>query len=235
MDEHAHAEDVLGVLTRHTNALITTAAGLDDVAAPSRCEGWTRAHVLTHVARNADALGRLVSWAVTGVREEMYPGGPGARDAEIEAGAGRPHAELVGDVATSAAALALAFGGLDDAVVPGVEMRGGRVLAPGDLPVLRLREVVYHHVDLDAGFGFADVDDALIRTFLEEEVARLDAHPERPALTIVLPDESRYLIADGGPEVHGERAAMLLWLARRDPSGVTTRDGSGLPDLPRGA
>lgn len=234
MDEHAYAEDPLGVLLRHTNALITTAARLDDLCAPSRCDGWTRAHVLTHVARNADALGRLTSWAMTGVREQMYPGGPGARDAEIEAGAGRPHAEVVGDVATSAATLAHAFGGLGEAVVPGVEVRGGRVVAPGDLPMLRLREVVYHHVDLLAGFGFADVDDDLVQAFLEEEVARLDAHVDRPALTIVLPD-ARYLVAESGPEVRGEPAAVLLWLARRDPAGVTTGDGSDLPRLPEGA
>lgn len=227
------AEEV-AVVTHHTNALLEAAAGLDDPSVPSRCPGWTRGHVLTHVARNADALTRLAEWATTGVRQEMYAGGTAGRDAEIAAGAGRPLAQLVADVAISAAALTEAFHRLDDAVVPGVEVRGGRVVAPRDLPALRLREVVYHHVDLDAGFGFADLDEEMVSSFLDDEVARLDAHTDRPALTIVLPDDTRYVVAGGGPEVYGAPADVLLWLARRDPAGVSMADDGDLPELPDG-
>jgi maleylpyruvate isomerase len=35
-------------------------------AAPSALPGWSRAHVLTHVARNADAMINLLTWARTG-------------------------------------------------------------------------------------------------------------------------------------------------------------------------
>ena len=34
-----------------------------DVAASSLCEGWTRGHVLTHIARNADGIGATLSGA----------------------------------------------------------------------------------------------------------------------------------------------------------------------------
>lgn len=55
---------------------------------PSALPGWTRAHLLTHLARNADGLGNLLTWAETGVERSMY--GPGnARDDDIEAGSGR--------------------------------------------------------------------------------------------------------------------------------------------------
>ena len=72
-----------------TENLLATASRLsdEDLGAPSLCEGWTRGHVLAHLSRNADAISRLVGWAVTGERVEMYPGGQAARDAEIEAGA----------------------------------------------------------------------------------------------------------------------------------------------------
>ena len=41
--------------------------GDDAFAAPSALPGWSRAHVLTHVARNADAMINLLTWARTGV------------------------------------------------------------------------------------------------------------------------------------------------------------------------
>src|SRR5690242_18243625 len=98
-------ESQLAALAAHTDRLLATAASLDDPAAPSLCEGWTRGHVLTHVARNAEAIDRLAQWAMDGERRAMYPGGTRARDAEIEAGAGRSRAQLVEDVRSTAEAL----------------------------------------------------------------------------------------------------------------------------------
>jgi hypothetical protein len=59
------------------------------VQGPSLMPGWTRGHVLTHVARNADAITNLVLAARTGDGRPMYarwPGGPGGR----HPGRGRP-------------------------------------------------------------------------------------------------------------------------------------------------
>jgi maleylpyruvate isomerase len=56
----------------HTDLLVGTARALDDAAAPSVCVGWTRGHVLTHVARNADGMAALVRAAVDGSGEAMY-------------------------------------------------------------------------------------------------------------------------------------------------------------------
>ena len=60
-----------------TDRLLATVDGLDDAALrqPSRLPGWTRAHVLTHIARNADGLVNLVTWARTGEETPMYAGG----------------------------------------------------------------------------------------------------------------------------------------------------------------
>jgi DNA-binding CsgD family transcriptional regulator len=45
--------------------LVAAAGRMTDAEArePSLLPGWTRGHVLTHVARNADALTNLLSWA----------------------------------------------------------------------------------------------------------------------------------------------------------------------------
>ncbi|BCF82609.1 hypothetical protein RQCS_21540 [Rhodococcus qingshengii] len=44
---------------------------------PSGLPGWSRGHVVTHMSRNADALGRFVAGVQGGESGEMYPGGAG--------------------------------------------------------------------------------------------------------------------------------------------------------------
>lgn len=226
--------DTVEAIAQHTSRLLDTARGMGDAAASSLCEGWTRGHVLSHVARNAEAIGRLAGWAVSGNRQEMYPGGTEARNAEIEAGAGRPLDDLVADVAVTAAALAPQLDALSGQLaVDEVEMRGGLRVAPTDLPFLRLRELVYHHVDLDAGFGFRDVEPDLLLTFLEDAVRRLEATPGAPSVSLSTEEGDRWTVRDGTAHVTGTRAGMLLWLTRRIGDEVRS-EGAALPDLPRG-
>ena len=56
----------------HLRGMLTR-MGDDAFAKPSSLPDWTRAHVLTHVARNADAMVNLVTWARTGVPTPAYP------------------------------------------------------------------------------------------------------------------------------------------------------------------
>lgn len=225
--------DHLLALRIHTDRLVHTAAALDDAAAPTLCEGWTRGHVLTHVARNAEAVGRLAQWAVTGTPQPMYPGGTQARDAHIEEGAGRPVAELHRDVVATAQALEPRLAALEGPLAaPRVEMRGGSQVAATLLPFLRLREVVFHHVDLGAGFTFADVEEDLLRAFVDDAVRRLQREEGAPGLALVTDEGDRWTVGDGTDRVEGTLAGVLLWLARRRPEGV--RAHGALPELPRG-
>lgn len=77
-----------------------TIAPLDDatMVRPSLLPGWTVAHVLTHLARNADSHCRRTRAAIEGVMVDQYPGGLEERTAEIEAGAGRPADTVIADV-----------------------------------------------------------------------------------------------------------------------------------------
>lgn len=72
---------------RYGTALFTsrTDLGEDALAEPSALSGWTRKHVLAHVAANADALGNLVRWVATGEPIPMYAS-PADRAAGIERG-----------------------------------------------------------------------------------------------------------------------------------------------------
>jgi len=51
-----------------TTRLLASASALTDQQAreASLLPGWSRGHVLTHVARNADGLQNLLIWASTG-------------------------------------------------------------------------------------------------------------------------------------------------------------------------
>src|SRR5579863_5967707 len=98
-DPAAAAAELSARLEGATERLVSTAAGLSDEQAreASLLPGWSRGHVLTHLARNADALRNLLVWARTGVVTPMYAT-PDERDENIEAGAGRPAAVLLADL-----------------------------------------------------------------------------------------------------------------------------------------
>ncbi|MFD0823689.1 maleylpyruvate isomerase N-terminal domain-containing protein, partial [Micromonospora zhanjiangensis] len=92
---------------RATERLLRTAESLDETAArgPSLLPGWSRGHVLTHIARSGDAVVTMLTGARTGERLRGYAS-DAARDADIEAGADRSPAELLTDVRESAARFA---------------------------------------------------------------------------------------------------------------------------------
>lgn len=224
--------DVVTAVDAQTAALLRTARTLDDGRASSLCAGWTRGHVLAHVARNADGLAALVRSAVDGTGETMYPSDD-ARDADIEAGAGRPASELVDDVERTGRALAeqLARLGPEQAELR-LERTPGKFVVKGkNIPFMRLRELVYHHVDLLAGFGFADVDPEVQRVLVGEEVRRLRACDPPLDLTLRTPDGDEWTIGAGTASVEGDRGALLGWLGRGLTTGVT---GDHLPALPEG-
>jgi len=232
MSTSSHLSDNLALLAHETSLLMRTAAGLDDesIRVASLCQGWTRAHVLSHLARNADALGNLVGWAVTGTPRAMYVS-PEAREADIEGGSTRGAEEIFTDLEDSAARFASAATGL--AGVPeqvGVEMRAGRKVLGGQLPTLRLMEVVFHHVDLEAGYTFADADPGFVRRATSVAVGRFSARDQAPSITLRSDEGDRWSIGDGAQEVTGSNAALLLWLARGDRTRVSSV--APLPGLP---
>lgn len=148
----------------------------DDVRAPSRLPGWSRGHVLTHIARNADGIRRMVEGVLAGHVAAMYPGGLDERTRDIEDGAGRSATVLADDAVTSAARLVEAWDRLDED-----QWRNGTGLHPlGEVavataPFRRLREVEVHLADLGLdGCGVDEWTDAYARGELPLAVAGLD-------------------------------------------------------------
>jgi maleylpyruvate isomerase len=222
-----------------TSALVATASGLSDQQArePSLLPGWSRGHVLTHLARNADGLRNLLIWARTGVVTPQYPDGE-TRDRDIEAGSGRPAADLAADVVQSAAALAAEAARLTPdhwtAEVAGMHGHGH----PAWYTLWRrLGEVQIHHVDLKAGYGPADWPEAFAAQRLEGVVDDFSG-PRCPAARLRVTDSGRqYQIgpADVGPAttVAGPTRLLLAWLIGRSPGdGLVTEPSGPLPQPP---
>ena len=82
--------DVEPWLKAETVRLLATVESLRDrdLTQDSVLPGWSLAHLLTHLARNADALGNLLVWARTGVETPMYQSIT-QRTADINLGATR--------------------------------------------------------------------------------------------------------------------------------------------------
>ena len=226
-----------GLVTTATQRLLgdTILVSDADWNAPSRLPEWTRSHVATHLARQADGLARLAEWARSGVRQEMYAS-PEDRAAEIEDGAGRTGLELQIDLDTAAGRLSEAFESLDaaDAWDAVVELRGGLQVPARLLPLARLLEVAIHHVDLDVGYEVSDIDGATAEWLLEWCAFRLRHRDEFPKLELV--SESGFTIAVGSAgqpiTIRGTSANLLGWLMNRtDRSAVQGDEGLQLPAL----
>jgi maleylpyruvate isomerase len=139
-----------------------------DLRTPSLLPGWTRAHVLTHLCRGADALRNLLVGARSGEDRRAYASVQ-ARDADIESGARRPPAELLADLADSAMALRTVMRQLpDDAWRYQVQAPGLAPFPATQLVTRRLVEVELHHADLGAGYGPADWPAAFAAMDLDE-------------------------------------------------------------------
>ncbi len=125
----AEAERLRGMLAAATARLRQTAARLSDAQAreDSGLPGWSRGHILAHLARNADSLRNLLSWARTGTETPQYAS-TSEREEGIEAGAGLPVAALLADLDASAAALDAEAGLLPDAAWA-ARVRGGPAAA----------------------------------------------------------------------------------------------------------
>jgi maleylpyruvate isomerase len=187
-------DDARGWAAEGTALLITTVCDLEesDYDAASGLPGWTRKHVVAHLAANADALGNLVTWAASGEVTPMYAS-LDQRDADIERGSRLGGEKLTACLEQSAAGLERLMGQLTAAQWRAeVVTAQGRTVPATELPWMRAREVLVHTVDLDRGTTFADLPtdflEALIIDICRKRGLDPDALPPGP-----LPDVAGWL------------------------------------------
>lgn len=221
--------DTRGWAEHGTRVLLDAADRLadTDLEAPSALPGWSRRHVLAHVASNAEAIGRLLTWARTGIETPMYAS-PDQRAADIETGATRT--DLRDWTWRSADQLATA---MDELPAPAwsteVVTAQGRTVPASETPWMRARETCVHAVDLAAGVSFDDLPEGFLAALVDDVVGWRSAR-SGPAVVLVTPDGRRHIAGEGDPaDVELPLATAAAWLVGRlDPATEPA-----LPELPR--
>ena len=226
----------------------------DQAAGKSLLPGWSRAEVLTHLARNADAGRGIARAGANGEVGVQYPGGAEQRAAGIAAGRGVSAATLLADLRKSCDGLMEAWMQLpeDGWDLTGRGLNGQRTQRGWVWS--RWREVEVHHVDLGLGYSPAEWPVAFVTRGLEYAFDELPARADRrklpPDVSIrveatdhdhawvvhvnsgavsVERDDRAVLPVDG--VVAGWGCDELAWLYGRDPSGAgltASGDLSGL-------
>jgi maleylpyruvate isomerase len=182
--------------------------GLDPVEAstPSLLPGWSVGQVLTHIARNADSVLRLLSGL------GQYWMGAASRNADIELGATRAWHELVDDVVATSAAVTARMGEVDHWT--GTVQTVTAVRPKATLPAVRRREVEIHRVDLGLGYGFADTPADYLRGELRALTMTWAARQPMgmttlPAEVMALPEPDRLAWLTGRLDLPGVEPARI--------------------------
>jgi maleylpyruvate isomerase len=204
-------------------------AGLDaeqwsdaDMRAPSVLPDWTRGHVLTHLARNADGISATLAGALRGEIVPRYPEGPAGRAADIDAGSGRSAVQLTADVRDAVERLDRLFGSVADAGawdVPSDDDRPARSWLNN-----RWREVEIHRADLRGRYGARNWPAAFVGYLLPRLATEVGKRSDQPLRMEVTHEGSTttdlggtaWTSGEGEPvSVRGPDWALLAWLAGR--------------------
>ncbi|MHC3468592.1 maleylpyruvate isomerase family mycothiol-dependent enzyme [Streptomyces sp. 7R007] len=226
MIDHGHD---LACVRDATDRLLSAAAKLDNasVAEPSRLPGWSRGHVLAHLARNADALVNVLQG------RPMYASGD-ARDADIERDAPRALDVQLADLREAAARFQ------DAAAAPAdwsrtVELRNGVTDSASRVPFRRWIEVELHHVDLGIGYELENLPAEFVEREIDFLARRFTGRSDVPSTRLT---DGTHAWRTGReadvPDitVSGPAPDLLGWLCgRRAGSGLTVAGGP-LPTLP---
>ena len=192
----------------------------DDLAADSNLPDWSRAHVVAHLARNADALINLLTWARTGVETPMYSSRE-VRNAGIAATAALPPAELRSDYVAACARLGVAIETMPaEAWTAEVRSGQGAPIPASAVPWMRAKEVWVHGTDLRADLTFADLPADFSAALVDDVLGLFATRDQTPDVTIVATDVDRTW-GSGGSRVEGPVAAVAAWLTRSDASRLS--------------
>jgi maleylpyruvate isomerase len=209
---------------RSGNRLVRAAAGLSGTGlrAASRLPGWTRGHVLAHVAHSVDAYVWLLRLAHTG-REPGPRADSAALAAAIERDAALPADRLADRLRESLDRFEEQAHTLPahtwDRLVPA--LAGWR--HPTWYLLLRcLRELETHHLDLDVGHGTERWPEGYVSWALDDTLTTLRARGFPIASVEAVDLGRRWSVGADGPSVAGAGHQVLGWLGGRAPAAVLT-------------
>lgn len=218
-------------LVEATHRLVRTVDALDDAQYPdpSFCTGWSRGHVVAHLALNAEGLAGALRGTVDGHPVPMYRSQQ-TRDADIEALAREHPSEIRARLLGATSELHDAIAAVpDDRGATPIErvLGGGPVFTAADVPWMRVREVEIHHADLLAGYGRSDWPADFAAALVDAMVDR----PEPPMTLHAVDLDRTWETGPGGPTVSGTAADLGWWLSGRGDGSDLTSDSGVLPRI----
>ena len=185
-------EHVVGCASAHQRLL----ASLENLTSEqcrqdSLLPNWSRGHVLTHLARNADSHVHLLQSAVRGEVGKQYPSIE-KRNEDIENGAQRGAEDLIMDLRLSIYGLEAAWASANAKAWSGQgRTLRDSVIEMSSLVFLRWREVEVHHADLNIGFGYDDLTPLYVRLEIDQQLMLWRAR--KPMGMTELPDVAKKL------------------------------------------
>lgn len=229
-------DETLLATTRYLQALTV----LDDesVRQPSLLPDWSRAHVVAHLSRNADAFSQVLRQVAAGEPAYMYASND-ARNADIEETVRtRDLAGLVEDAITSAARLTDAFWACTaDLDTPYTRVPGDdRTFPLHTVGPRRRAEVEIHHADLGVDYAAAEWPADFSRHLIRQRQEEMAALPQGcPSMVLSATDvDGLWKFGEGqGPEIHGTAGDLAWWLVGRGGGRGLTCSSGELPTLGR--
>lgn len=226
-------DDLIDALHRSDQHLVRTVDSLtpEDWSAASILPGWTKAHVVAHLALNGEALAGALAGLQDGRAVPMYASDE-ARDADIaELAAAAP--DVIRErlfAATQRFRDAVATVA-DDAWSGSIDrLPGGPSWPAAAVPGARWREVEIHHADLGTTYRHLDWAADFVDHLLEQASGDHADSPDSPGFTLAPTDRERTWTAGAeAPTVRGRAADLAWWLVGRGEGEALTVDG----DLPR--
>jgi len=205
----------------------------DDWEEPSLLPGWSRAHVAAHLALNGEALAGVLRGEVDRESVPMYESQE-RRDGDIDELAAADRVEIRERLLASTVTVPEAVQALPPDLWSGrfERTRGGSTLPLRAVPLMRVREIEIHHVDLDVGYSV----DAWPRHFAEELVDGMVKRVEPEEGFVVRPLDSDRTWDVGSPAddavvVTGPVAHVAWWLTGRTPTGQVSCSRGELPQV----
>ncbi|MET4002489.1 maleylpyruvate isomerase [Arthrobacter sp. UYCu511] len=204
-----------------------------DVLDPTDLPGWTRGHVLAHIAHVSTAVARQAEYALRGELVDFYDGGPGGRTQAIEMNAGHTAAEHRDYIATAFTRALTVLGGLEESQweLP-VSYRNSDIRG---VALAYWRELVIHLADLQLGRG----PETWSKEFCLYLIGFLSPRVPEPLQLKLLPLALPPMTVGSGEStvsVSGMLTDIAAWLSGRTPSMGSLRaeaaaDSVELPTL----
>ena len=232
--------DELREATAAEARLLATLDGMtdDEIAAPSGLPDWSRAELLTHVARNADSFRGMAEAAMRDEPAVQYPGGAEQREAGIADGRGRPAGEVTADVAQSIEWLHETWAAVPDHAWDHPGQTASRQVRLWETVPARWREGAVHPGDRDRGYTPADWPEPFVRWWLPSTVTSMHdratapvidgrfviwAHDLELAWVVTAETVTSFSVDDAQADVivRGPGAQLLAWLYGRNHEPLT--------------